>query len=59
MHLWMCGASDAGKEIEEEKDDDPYILDPFPNDKFIPEGWMDILATVDVCVDEVSPYCFL
>ena len=35
------------------------ILDPFPNDKFIPDGWMDILATVDVCVNEVTPTVFV
>ena len=57
-HLWMCGASDVEKEEEEEKEKEPYILEPFPNDKFVPDAWMDILATVDVCVNEVTPKFF-
>ena len=39
-HLWMCGASDNGKEPEKEKEEENYIRDPFPNDKFVPmHGW--------------------
>ena len=58
-HLWMCGASDQEEEEEKsENDKDPYVLDPFPNDKFVPDAWMDILATVDVCVNEVNPTVF-
>ena len=59
-HLWMCGASDG--EIHEEdvgpKLDEDYILEPFPNDQFIPDAWQDVLATVDVCVNEVTPTVF-
>ena len=58
-HLWMCGASDQDEKEEKDKNDkDPYILDPFPNEKFVPDAWMDILATVDVCVNEVTPTVF-
>ena len=53
-HLWMCGASDGEK--EEKKD--PYIPEPFPNDKSILDAWMGTLATVDVCVNEVTPTIF-
>lgn len=57
--LWMCGASDAEDENEENsKSDDAYVLDPFPDQKFVPDAWMDILATVDVCVNEVNPVIF-
>ena len=37
---------------------DTYILEPFPNDKFVPDAWMDTLATVDVCINEVNPIKF-
>ena len=59
-HIWMCGASDHDdqEERKSENDGDTYILDPFPNDKFVPDAWMDILATVDVCVNEVTPIVF-
>ena len=50
----MCGASD--EEIEDKKE--PYIPKPFPNDKFVLEAWIDTLATVDVCVNEVTPTIF-
>ena len=44
-HLWMCGASDQENEgnHEPKNDQDSYILDPFPNDKFVPDAWMDKL----------------
>ena len=56
----MCGASDAEEENdkEEPKSDDTYILDPFPDHNFVPNAWMDILATVDMCVNEVNPITF-
>ena len=59
--LWMCGASEGEKEESSQKTketSDPYIPEPFPNDKFIPDAWMDTLATVDVCVNEVTPIVF-
>ena len=59
-HLWMCEASKG--EIDEEdvmpKLDEDYILEPFPNDQFIPNAWQDVLATVFVCVNEVTPTVF-
>ena len=42
----------------EPKLDEDYILEPFPNDQFIPDAWQDVLATVDVCVNEVTPTVF-
>ena len=57
-HLWMCGASDGEKEEQKEENKEPYIPEPFPNDKFILDAWMDTLATVDVCVNEVTPTVF-
>ena len=58
-HLWMCGASNAEDKNEEEpKFDDAYILDPFPDHKFVRDAWMDILATVDMCVNKVNPITF-
>ena len=56
----MCGASEG--EIDEgdvgPKLDEDYILEPFSNDQFIPDAWQDVLATVDVCVNEVTPTVF-
>ena len=56
----MCEASEGGTDIEdvEPKIDEDYILKPFPNDQFIPDTWQDVLATVDVCVNEVTPTVF-
>ena len=56
----MCEASEGGtdeKDVEPKIDED-YILEPFPNDQFIPDAWQDVLATVDVCVNEVTPTVF-
>ena len=30
-------------------------MEPFPNDKFILDAWMDTLATMDVCINEATP----
>lgn len=58
-HLWMCGALDQEEKEENSKNNkNPYVLDPFLNEKFVPDAWMDILATVDVCVNEVTPIAF-
>ena len=56
----MCGASEGGVDGEnvQPKLDEDYILEPFPNDQFIPDAWQDVLATVDVCVNEVTPTVF-
>ena len=58
--LWMCGASDDENEQKHKEPsvDEAYILEPFPNDQFIPDAWMDVLATVDVCVNETCPTVF-
>ena len=62
-HLWMCGASDndnASKEGDDsrEKPDAAYVLEPFPKKEFKPLGWIDVLATLDVCVDKITPIVF-
>ena len=56
----MCGASDDENEQnhKEPSVNEAYILEPFPNDQFIPDAWMDVLATVDVCVNETCPTVF-
>lgn len=58
--LWMCGASDRQNDqnCKESSVDEAYILEPFPNDQFVPDAWMDVLVTVDVCVNETSPTVF-
>ena len=40
------------------KIDEDYILEPFPNDQFISDAWQDVLATVDVCINKVTPTVF-
>ena len=52
--LWICGASEGEKEEDTKEAKDPYILEPLPNNKFILDAWMDTLATVDVCLNEVT-----
>ena len=56
----MCEAFEGETDIEdvEPKLDEDYILEPFPNDQFIPDAWQDILATMDVCVNEVTSTIF-
>ena len=46
------------KEENKEENKEPYIPKSFPDDKFIPNAWMDTLATLDVCVNEVTPTIF-
>ena len=38
--------------------DDAYIPVPFPEDEFKPVEWRGILATLDVCVNEMTPTVF-
>lgn len=62
-HLWIYGASECGSQVEEgERDrsfeDSDYIPDPFPEEMFEPLEWTQILATLDVCVNEVTPTKF-
>ena len=42
-------------EISEVND---YILEPFSKNKFEPLGWNDVLATVTICVNDVTPTLF-
>ena len=49
---------DADEDEEDPKHDDTYILEPFPDEKFVPDAWMDILALVDVCANKVTPTAF-
>jgi hypothetical protein len=64
MLLWMCGASECGSEgkaectKDRESQDEAYIPEPFLEAKLQPDGWQDVLATVDVCVNEVTPTVF-
>ena len=60
-HLWMCVASENGNQKEQERKEsvhDDYITKPFPKHKFEPLGWMDVLATVTICVNDVNPTLF-
>jgi len=71
----MCGASESSElecdddELTENKD---YIPNPFSEEEFEPAGWMDILATLDICVNnstqtkfcdderyDISPLCMI
>ena len=56
----MCGASDDENEQKHKElsVDEAYILEPFPNNQFVPDAWMHVLATMDVCVNETSPTVF-
>ena len=59
--LWMCGASDNEEEHPESGDEgrsETYVPEPFPEKEFEPHGWSDILATLDVCTNEVTPTMF-
>ena len=38
--------------------DDAYIPEPFLEEEFKPVEWRDILATLDVCVNETMPTVF-
>ena len=58
---WMCGASKNGSQKETKErgfNDDYYILEPFLEDLFKPLQWSHILATLDVCTNEVVPTQF-
>ncbi|MCO5565132.1 hypothetical protein L7F22_018803 [Adiantum nelumboides] len=63
-HIWMCGASDNGDLTKEEcilersVTDEAYIPEPFPEHLFEPFGWTQILSTLDVCVNELTPTKF-
>ncbi|MCO5564364.1 hypothetical protein L7F22_018024 [Adiantum nelumboides] len=63
-HVWMCGASDNGDLTREECileksiTDEANIPEPFPEHLFEPFGWIQILSTLDVCVNELTPTKF-
>ena len=38
--------------------DKDYIPNPFSEDEFKPAGWRDILATLDMCVNDLTPTKF-
>ena len=54
----MCGASEDGslrKEdcaLEKSEDDEDYVPAPFPEEMFEPVEWMQMLANIDVCVND-------
>ena len=56
----MCGASDDEKKQKHKEPsiNEADILEPFPNNQFITDARMDVLATVDVCVNETCPIVF-
>ena len=60
----MCGASDCGSLTQEEGkgdivfEDSDYIPEPFPEQLMEPLEWTQILATLDVCINEVTPTRF-
>ena len=60
----MCGAYDCGSLTREEGkgnsdfEDSDYIPQPFPEQLMEPLEWTQILATLDVCVNEVTPTRF-
>ena len=54
----MCGTSNNEEEEpskEEESESKDYIPKPFPKHEFVPIEWDDVLATLDVCTNEVTP----
>ena len=61
----MCGASEDGslrKEdcaLERSDNDEEYVPDPFPEEMFEPIEWMQMLANIDVCVNETTPTKFV
>ena len=60
-HLWMCGTSKNGdQKLREGKESEPYdyISKPFLDHKFEPHGWMDVLATITICVNDVTSTLF-
>ncbi|MCO5577929.1 hypothetical protein L7F22_031764 [Adiantum nelumboides] len=63
-HVWMCGASDNGDLTKEEcilersVTDEAYIPEPFSEHLFEPFGWTQILSTLDICVNELTPTKF-
>ncbi|MCO5593057.1 hypothetical protein L7F22_047062 [Adiantum nelumboides] len=60
----MCGASKCGSLVKEDciversMDNEDYIPEHFLEQIFEPFGWTEILATLDVCVNELIPTKF-
>ncbi|MCO5593602.1 hypothetical protein L7F22_047617 [Adiantum nelumboides] len=63
-HVWMCGASDCGDLTKEEcilerpVTNEAYIPELFLEHLFEPFGWTQILSTLDICVNELTPTKF-
>ena len=60
-HLWMCGTLENGDLKEKEKNEseiNDYTPESLLEHKFEPSGWNDVLATVTICVDDVTPTLF-
>ncbi|MCO5563849.1 hypothetical protein L7F22_017498 [Adiantum nelumboides] len=63
-HIWMCGPSESGDLTKEEcilersVTDEAYIPEPFPEHLFEPFGWTQILSTLDICVNKLTPTKF-
>ena len=51
MNFWSWR---EGKESEL----NDYIPEPFLEHKFEPLGWSDVLATITICVNDVTPTLF-
>ena len=45
--FWLCNVKEETRNLKEELN--IYIPEPFPEHKFEPLWWNDVLATVDVC----------
>ena len=43
---------------EEEGKSEDYVPEPFPEKELEPHGWNNILATLDVCTNELTPTMF-
>ena len=56
----MCGAFDQGSLDEDHyihhraMDNKEYVPEPFPEELFEPLEWTHILATLDVCTNEIT-----
>ena len=57
--LWVYGTSDNEKYVKDHSfEDSNYVLEPFLEAELDLLQWTQILATLDVCVNEVHPIKF-
>lgn len=62
--LWACGASECNSQDKKEwkgdrsYEDSDYVPEPFLEELLEPLEWIQILATLDVCVNETTPTKF-